>query len=115
MPKRFRVVIDRLGDLPLLHLSGDMIFGQALSELHEEIATLAAAGHARLVLDLTEVDSADSSGIGALLGAKRTAGEITGTVVLLRPSSRLRSALDAIRATSMFVVVYDEADLLRSL
>jgi hypothetical protein len=66
----------------MFHLYGDMIFGQNMGELHDQVKDLAAKG------------------------------ETASTVVLLRPSIRVRNSLDLIRVTSMFEVVADEAELL---
>jgi anti-anti-sigma factor len=115
MPAHFRLAVDQFRDVPLFRLSGDMTFGQDMSDLHDNVRRLASHGHRRLVLDLTDVESADSTGIGALLNAKRVLGEAIGTVFLLRPSIRLLSALDLMRVTSMFEVAGDEADLSRRL
>ena len=115
MPAHFRLTVDRFGDVPLIRLSGDMSFGQNMSDLDDNVMHLASHGHRRLVLDLTDVESADSTGISALLSAKRILGEAVGTVFLLRPSSRIRSALDLMRVTSMFELADDEADLSRRL
>ena len=65
----FRLAVDQFMDVPLIRLSGDMSFGQNMSDLDDTVRHLASHGHARLVLDLTDVESADSTGIGALLNA----------------------------------------------
>ena len=115
MPAHFRLAVDRFMDVPLIRLSGDMSFGQDMSDLDGTVRQLASHGHTRLVLDLTDVESADSTGIGSLLNAKRILGEAQGTGFLLRPSIRLRSALDLMRVTSTFELAGNEADLSRRL
>jgi anti-anti-sigma factor len=115
MPKPFRLTVDLLKSVPLLCLSGDMILGQNLRELHDEVRDLAAEGHTRLVLDLTEVESADSTGIEALVDAKHALGEATSTVFLLRPSILVRNSLTLSGVTSMFEVVGSEPELVRRL
>jgi len=115
MPAHFRLAVDQFRDVPLIRLSGDMSFGENMSDLDDSVMHLASHGHTRLVLDLTDVESADSTGIGALLNAKRLLGEAVGTVFLLRPSIRIRSALDLMRVKPMFELADDEADLSRRL
>jgi len=115
MPAHFRLAVDQFRDVPLIRLSGDMSFGENMSDLDDSVMHLASHGHTRLVLDLTDVESADSTGIGALLNAKRLLGEAVGTVFLLRPSIRIRSALDLMRVTPMFELADDEANLSRRL
>jgi anti-anti-sigma factor len=86
-----------------------------MRELHDTVSHLADQGHRRVVLDLTNVESADSSGIGALLDVVRVLGEGEGRVFLLRPPARLRDSLNLLRATSVLHVVDDETDLNRRL
>jgi anti-anti-sigma factor len=115
MPAPLRLAADEIRGVPALLLSGDLAFGQSMRVLHDAVTDLGDQGHKCLVLDLTNVESADSTGIGALLDVVRVLGEGVGRVFLLRPSARLRNSLNLIRVTSMFEVVNDETDLVRRL
>ena len=63
-----------------------------------------------MVVDLTAVDLTDSSGLSALLEIKQRVGP-AASVVLLRPSDRVRASLAMIRVTSLFEVIQDESEL----
>lgn len=52
------------------------------SELKTEIAILVAEGYNFVLLNMTEVDFMDSSGLGALLNADRTTKENNGFLVI---------------------------------
>ena len=92
-----------------------MVFGENVRELHDRITELTGQGHRRLILDVSELGLADSTGIGALIDAKKVVGGGEGEVILLRPSERLRASLKLIRVTPMFVLVNDDADLVQHL
>lgn len=111
----FRLTLGWFGDTPVLQLAGALIFFQKLRLIHDTVTRLARDGHARLVIDMTEVDMTDSSGISALLDVRQVIGHDTGCVLLLRPSPRVQSALDLLHVTSLFEVVDSEAELVRSL
>jgi anti-sigma B factor antagonist len=52
------------------------------SDLKSEIAILVAEGYSSILLNLTELDFMDSSGLGALLNADRTTKENNGFLVI---------------------------------
>ena len=64
-----------------------------------------------MVIDLTTIQSTDSSGMSALLEVRRLFGEQPGAVVLLRPSDRLRASLAMIRVSALFDVIMDEGEI----
>jgi anti-anti-sigma factor len=76
---------------------------------------LRSGGHERLIVDLTGVESTDSTGVSALLEIRQIIGERAGSVILLGPPKRLRSTLAMTHVASLFEVADDEADLRRRL
>ena len=112
MPSDFRLTNTTFDDAPLLRLSGDLAFGQSIGSLHDAAHQL--RGHTLIVLDLTDVEIVDSTGISALLDARRTLGA-TSRVVLLAAPTRLRTSLDVARIADLFELVDDEHGLRRAL
>ena len=113
MPGPFRLTVDSFDGIPVLRVSGGLVFGENLTDLRDTVRRFRSEGHERIVVDVTDVESTDSSGISALLAAGRVISESGGRIVLLRPSERLRAALTMVRVTSLFEVVDDEAALTR--
>jgi anti-sigma B factor antagonist len=111
MSTPLRLAVTAFGETPMLRLSGRLVFGQDLGAVHEAVTQLAAAGHHRLILDMTDVEATDSSGISSLLDVRHILGEGSGRIFLLRPSERLRGVLAVVRVTSLFEVVDDETEL----
>ena len=113
MPSPFRLTVDSCDGIPVLRLGGGLVFGESLTDLRDTVRRFRSEGHERIVLDVTDVESTDSSGISALLAAGQVISESGGRIVLLRPSERLRAALAMVRVTWLFEVVDDEAALTR--
>lgn len=111
MSDSLSLTIETLEGLPALRLKGKLVYGQNFQPLYDVVARLRREGHERVVIDLTNVESTDSSGMSALLEIRRIFGEQHGGIILLRPSERLRAALAMIRVASMFVMITDEAEL----
>jgi len=114
MPSPFRLTNATVDDVPMLKLSGDMGFGESVSSLHDAADQLRATGHTLIVLDLTDVETVDSTGISALLDARHILG-VSGRVVLLRAPIRLRTSLDIARVAGLFELLDDEHGLRRTL
>lgn len=66
-------------NVTLVHLKGRLAFSQELQNLKPDLATMAGERNSILILDLSQVEYADSSGIGVLLyldGVAQEAGSV---------------------------------------
>ena len=72
---------ERLGVL-VVHVVMPRIDALCASAFKEEIAARIEKGHHRLVLDLSDVDFVDSSGLGALVACLKRIGPL-GTVAIV--------------------------------
>jgi anti-sigma B factor antagonist len=106
----FYARLDSSGVMPVIRVSGPLVYGEHLEQLRNLVNRLATEGNNRIVLDVANVELIDSTGISTLIGIKQRAGA-NGRVTLLRPTARLRSALTMIRATTLFEMVDDESQL----
>src|SRR5262245_39572216 len=112
MPTPFRFASETIHDVPLIRLSGDMTFEQNVSSLHQAAAELRAGGRTLIALDLADVATIDSTGLGTLVDIRQMFGA-TGCVVLVRASARLLASLQIIHVTDLFALVQHEDDLRR--
>ena len=112
MPSAFRLTNATFDDIPMLRLGGNLTFGQSIGSLHDAVHQL--RGHTLIVLDLTDVETVDSTGISALIDARRTLGAASRVVLLCAPT-RLRASLDVARVADLFELVGDEHGLRRVL
>jgi anti-sigma B factor antagonist len=62
-------------------------------ELRQSIVDAVASGHASVAVDLSGVDFMDSSGLGAIVGAMKTAQKAKGDVRIAAPSDQVKLVL----------------------
>lgn len=79
--------------------------------LHEVILSAFAEGKRKFVVDLSEVTTLNSGGVGELIGIYSMVVNRGGSVVLAKPNLKVRDALDVLYATTVFQVLpsIDEA------
>jgi anti-sigma B factor antagonist len=79
------------------------------ARLRDAMQQQIASGAARLVLDLSRVEFADSSGLSAILACVNSARRRGGDVALLSPMPRVRALIELTRLDDVVAVVTDEA------
>lgn len=79
--------------------------GRVRDAIQERIVS----GSTRLVLDLSRVEFADSSGLSAILACVNGARRRGGDVALLAPMARVRALIELTRLDDVVAVVTDEA------
>jgi anti-sigma B factor antagonist len=72
--------------------------------LRDRITDLLDAGQRRLVVDLTNVEFIDSTGLGVLVGALNRAKELGGSLVLVCPQERVLKLLRITGLDDVFAV-----------
>jgi anti-sigma B factor antagonist len=100
----------REGDAAVISVGGD-VDNDTAPRLREAIATAFAGSAQRVVVDLSDTDFLDSSGLGALVGASKEhsgAGELT----LVCPRPQLRKLFEISRLNEIFEIHDDLASAL---
>jgi anti-anti-sigma factor len=95
--------------ITLVLLRGRLVLGPQMSRLESEIQTLVTDGVRRVILDLEQIEYADSGGLGLLLqasGAMRAAG---GQLLLAAPNRRLRDLFKLTGTTQLLSIYPDRA------
>ena len=64
------------------------------AQMKRRLAEEVAAGHPRLVIDLSDVPFIDSSGLGALIGGLKAARLAGGDLRIARPGEQVRVSLE---------------------
>lgn len=85
-------VLDIPANLVVLHISGK-ITSSYLAPLEEEIERLVAGPPVKLIIDIQNVDSIDSQGVGVLIKARNDLVASHGRVVLIGVTGRVASVL----------------------
>ena len=102
------------GSVTILDLQGNLTIGRSEEQLRETVNQLLAEGHKHLLINLSEVPTIDSSGIGALIKAFTTAKNGEGKLKLFKPSRLARQLLSITGLLSVIETFEDEATALAS-
>jgi anti-anti-sigma factor len=77
------------------------------ASLRTQLSDLIAAGHTKVVVDLSNADAIDSSGIGALIASLKAARAAGGDLRISAPNEQVKSVL---RLTNLSRVLLVQAD-----
>ena len=103
-----------IGDIAIVDFSGKITLGEGSSMLRRTIRELIDQGHRKIVLNLSDVDYIDSSGIGELVSGYTTVRGVEGELKLLHLTKRVHDLLQITRLFTVFDVQSDEDTALRS-
>jgi anti-sigma B factor antagonist len=90
-------------DVTIVDVKGRIDSASAKS-LGDRLTSLIEAGHARVVVDLDQVDYISSAGFRVLLVAARLAEEASGNLALCRLSAEVRKLFELAAFTDLFEI-----------
>ena len=90
----------------ILVLSGQLTSASE-RQFREAIDTLIESGRMNILLDFTELDYMDSSGIGELVAGYRTIERLGGALKILKPSKRIQDSLELTQLLPIFEIFED--------
>lgn len=96
------------GETAIVRLPATLVLANA-SAVRAALLQRINAGPARLVLDMSQVEFADSSGLSAILACVSAARRRGGNVALLSPRPRVRALVELTRLDDVVSVVTDQA------
>ena len=102
--------IKESGNICTLKLKGKLICGEPVSQFEGAFHNALSSGHVFLILDLEAVPFVDSSGIGSLVNALRTAAKVGGGVKLVKPAEFVHKMLKMVGVYDLFQVFESEED-----
>mgnify|MGYP002035478195 CR=1 FL=1 len=106
-PKRF-------DDVVVLELSGRITIGEGTLMLRDRIQGMFEEGQMRFLLNLSDVDYIDSSGLGELVSSFTTVKNQGCTLKLLSLTRRVRDLMQITKLFTVFDVYEDEPEALKS-
>ncbi len=108
-------VSDRLdGSIGILNICGKLSGGENYSVLSNKIVELLSKGYILFVLNLSEVNSADSTGIGELIVCLKRVKEKGGEIKIAAPSQKIDNLLHITNLEKIFEIHPSERSALRS-
>ncbi len=97
-----------VGDVHVLDISGKITLGEATANIRHTISDLLANGGKKVVLNLTDVNYVDSSGIGELVRTYTTVTKEGGELKLLNLTRKIRELLVITKLLTVFQVYDNE-------
>ncbi|MBC8043676.1 MAG: STAS domain-containing protein [Rhizobacter sp.] len=91
-----------IGAVTVLELHGDVLGGADATELNETLRNLVAGGKRSLVLDLSEVEYMNSSGLGMMTSALSSVKNSGAVLKLANPAERIKSLLVITKLIKVF-------------
>jgi len=97
-----------VGDVHVLDISGRIVLGDATKTMRHTISDLLTNGGKKIVLNLTNVNYIDSSGVGELLRTYTTVINEGSQLKLLNLTRKIREVLVITKLLTVFQVYEDE-------
>jgi anti-sigma B factor antagonist len=94
--------------IAVIHLTGRMDV-ESSPAVRQTLMELADQGFSNLVVDLSQVDFMDSSGLSALVTGMKTLRKINGVLSLCGPNTQIRTTL-RLTMLDMIFPVFDTVD-----
>ena len=109
-----KLTIRQAGDVTIVGVTGRITLGEGSSALHENMRSLMASGHSKIVLNLAGVTFMDSSGIGELVSGYVSVAHNHGSVRLAELTKRIRDLLLVTRLYNVLEIYETEKEAIAS-
>ena len=103
-----------VGEVEIISLQGKITIGAGDSQLREVITNAVNAGKNKILLDMSQVTTIDSSGIGELVGSYTTVTNRGGKLKLLHLPAKLNELLHVTQLITVFEVHESEQEAVSS-
>lgn len=103
-----------VNDVQVISVQGKITIGAGDTQLRDVIQQALTDGKTKVLLDMREVTTIDSSGIGELVGSFTTVTNRGGKLKLLRLPPKVTDLLQVTQLITVFEVYDDEAKALES-
>jgi anti-sigma B factor antagonist len=107
----FRLTVEQRGQQTWVTPTGELDLATQ-GEFRAQMVDLLVAGHVHLVLDLSEIGFIDSTGLGALIGIRRRAHALRGSLVLVCPPESVMRLFTIVGLEKVFDIRPDAASVL---
>ena len=108
------ITVRNNGHVTIIDLNGNLTIGRSEESLRETIKRLVAEKHQHILLNLAEVPTIDSSGIGAIIKSFTSLQAADGKLKVLRPSRMARQLLTITGLMSVLESFEDEGQAISS-
>jgi anti-sigma B factor antagonist len=102
------------GNVTIVDLNGKLNLGDATQRLHDKVNSLLQQGRKNIILNLGEVSSVDSGGLGELVRTLTSMQKHGGSLKVANLPKRVHDLLVMTRLVTVFDTYDDEASALKS-
>ena len=102
------------GDVVIVDFQGRLAVGVGDEVLPRLVSELLDEGNRKILLNLSDMEYIDSSGLGELVQSLKTSKRFGAQLVLLKPQDRVRRTLKLTNLLPMFSVYETEAEALKA-
>ena len=106
--------VRKFGKVHAVRLKGQLKLGEAVDELRSTLDGIVADSSFCVVLNITEVPMADSSGVGVLVRYQSMLKQKGGALKLVNPAKLVSQTLKILGLLSVFEVFQDETAAVQS-
>jgi anti-anti-sigma factor len=103
-----------VGDVKIISLHGKITIGAGDLQMREAIHSVLAGGCQKLLVEMKDVTTIDSSGVGELVGCYTTATNKGAKLKLLSLPPKISDVLTVTQLITVFDVFQDEKEALAS-
>ena len=100
--------------IAILDLKGRLVVGEGAGKLRERMSSETAGGERRIVLNLSELDYIDSTGLGTLVICFTSLQKVGGAMKLTRLNRRNIELLLLTKLSTIFEIFPDEQSAINS-
>jgi len=104
----------QFGPITIVDLRGSIDLGEASLTLRRTIRDLVERARTKIILNLSQVNSMDSAGVGELAGAYVPVKSKGGELKFLNPTKKVYDMLKITQLDKVFEVYIDEQTAIRS-
>ena len=104
----------QVGNVTVIDASGKITLGEAASAFRDTVRNLVNSGQKKILLNLSDVNYIDSSGIGELVSGFTTVANNSGQLKLTGLNKRIKDLLQITKLYTVFEVYDDEGQAIRS-
>jgi anti-sigma B factor antagonist len=98
----------------ILDLRGRIVLGDEIDDLRSAVRNLLSEGKKKIILNLSQVDYIDSSGVGELVGSFTTVRNAGGELKLLNLTQKVKDVLYVTKLYTVFDIKDDEFHAVKS-
>jgi len=102
------------GGVIVVDVTGKIALGETSANLHQELRELINSGKKDILLNLKDVTTIDSSGLGTLVASYTTAEKSGGTMKLVNLTDRATELMTITKLYTVFEIFDDERAALNS-